>query len=64
MKCECNKTGKLKPIIASQYHPITERPYVNHKPGECKCTNDLKRYYRDGKIVVLCSCCWFGEKEV
>ena len=56
-KCECDQTGKLMPGMVDLYDEETELPYVNHKPGECKCTNGLKRYKRNGKIIVLCSCC-------
>ena len=64
MKCECQNVGRLMPMMASQYDPDTELPFVNHKAGECKCTNELKKYKKNGKIVHLCSCCVMGEEEV
>ena len=65
MKCECDKTSSLPVISPDLYHPELELPFVGHQPGECKCTNELKRYERDGKIVWLCSCChMFDDKEI
>ncbi len=57
-RCECQETGVLKPGMATFYDADTERPYVNHAPGECRCVNELKRYRRkDGSEAWLCSCC-------
>ena len=64
VKCECKETGTLRPDMAYMYDSETELPFVNHKPGECKCTNDLKQYHKDGKKVWLCSCCVMGEIPV
>ena len=65
MECECMEEGILKEGMASWYDEETELPFVNHKPGECKCTNELKQYWRDGKKIWLCSCCCvFADKEV
>lgn len=56
-KCECDDNGKLPPGMSGMYDRVTELPFVNHKPGECKCTNELRQYLRNGKEVWLCSCC-------
>lgn len=57
IRCECNEVGLLKSGMESMYDSKEELPFVNHKPNECKCTNNLQRYSRDGKKVWLCSCC-------
>ena len=64
--CECVlEVKELQADMAGLYHPILERPYVVHKPHECKCTNDLRLYQMaDGSIKYLCSCCCCGEPEV
>ena len=56
-KCECKRTGKLKIGFDNWYDEKLELPFVNHKPGKCKCTNELKIYNRNGKKLTLCSCC-------
>lgn len=63
-KCECNNVGKLFPGYENMYDPKKELPFVNHTPGECKCTNELKQYWKNGKKVWLCSCCVMMEKPV
>lgn len=56
--CECLEETFVEPSRLYQYDAETERPFVNHAPGKCKCTNGLKRYKReDGSIRILCSCC-------
>lgn len=55
--CECDHDAVLKPEWEGMYHPTLERPFVNHKPGECKCTNKLQQYERGDRMVWLCSCC-------
>jgi hypothetical protein len=64
MRCECDKEGILRTGMGWKYDEKTERPFVNHKPGECKCVNDLKKYMRKGKVIWLCSCCTLGNEEV
>jgi hypothetical protein len=56
-KCECMETAKLPKDMELWYDEKTELPFVNHNPDECKCTNKLKQYIRNGKKVWLCSCC-------
>jgi hypothetical protein len=56
-KCECMQTAYVSLDRLDLYDEVTERPFVNHKPGECKCTNELKQYEINGKKVYLCSCC-------
>jgi hypothetical protein len=56
--CECQHVGRLPPGFASMYDPVNELPFVNHKPGKCKCTNNLRHYKcSDGEVRLLCSCC-------
>jgi hypothetical protein len=63
LKCECPETGVLR--TPSLYDPITELPFVDHQPRECKCSNNLRMYRREGKLLLLCSCCHtFGDEEV
>jgi hypothetical protein len=64
MKCECPNEGALG-CPASWYNPVTELPYVNHQPNECRCTNDIRLYKRDGKLLHLCSICsLLGDEPV
>ncbi len=64
-RCGCPSKGVMYPGQELEYNLITERPYVNHEPGECKCTNDLALYEREGKKLWLCSCCWLsGDKRI
>ncbi len=63
--CECDKISKVQPEMESWYNSVTEWPYVNHDPGQCKCTNELQLYNRNGKQVWLCSCCnLFTDKRL
>ena len=65
IRCECNMDSTLSPSEAYKYDEDTELPFVNHKPNECKCRNDLRQYIRDGKKIWLCSCCClFGDEEI
>lgn len=62
--CECPEVGKLG-CDPSWYDPITELSFTNHEPNECKCTNDIKTYIRNGKTLNLCSICnMWGDKLV
>ena len=63
MKCECKEKGILKPGMASWYLE-EELPYVNHEPNECKCMNDLKRYWKNGQKIWLCSNCVMGKMKI
>ena len=64
-RCECNEEWKVGVGMEDLYDGELELPYVNHKPNKCKCTNRLKQYIRNGKIVWLCSCCCLSsDKEV
>lgn len=57
-KCQCPYDQVVTDAVSrSRYNPVTERSFLNHKPGECQCQNDLRQYDRDGKILWLCSCC-------
>lgn len=65
IKCQCNTESILRTDMRHLYHPTKELPFVNHKPNECKCTNDLKQYIREDKKIWLCSCCCLAfDKEV
>lgn len=64
-KCECGHIGSVSEDRLHLYAPGVERPFVNHEPGKCRCTNDLKLYRRDGKAVWLCSICnIFGDTPI
>ena len=64
-KCECPTKGRLQAGMAKEYDTEKELPFVNHKPNECECTNELKQYFRKGKKIWLCSCCnMSGDEEI
>ena len=63
-KCMCANEGILREDMTHLYDKITELPFVNHEPEECKCRNELKQYWKNEKKVWLCSCCVIGEKLV
>ena len=64
LKCECPDTGETPSEREYQYAE-EEKSGMNHKPNECKGTNKIKLYNRNGKALFLCSCCnMFGDKEV
>ncbi len=56
-KCQCDCVGEVSEDRLHLYDEITERPYVNHAPGECACTNKIDLYRRNGKAIWLCSIC-------
>lgn len=64
-KCECDEWARPMPFFSSLYDPVTERPFIEHEPGKCLCTNNLKLYRNKdtGKILTLCSCCHCTEHE-
>ena len=66
--CECPETGLDEAAGGapdSWYDAVTERPFVKHEPHECRCTNNLRRYKRGDKILMLCSCCNVsGDQEI
>lgn len=63
MKCECPKRGNPKAEMEWMYSE-EEKSGMNHKPGKCNGTNDIKQYSRNGKKLWLCSCCTMpGDKE-
>lgn len=59
IKCECPEEGKSNPNnpFNSWYDEELELPFVDHPPGKCKCTNNLKEVNRNGVILTLCSIC-------
>lgn len=63
-RCECDELGEVAASRLHLYNAVTERPFVNHAPDQCQCTNDLALYRRpDGSEKWLCSCCWFSSDE-
>ena len=64
IKCQCPGIGKVPKKNLYKYND-NEKPFVNHKPNECKCTNELKQYRRGKKKLWLCSCCnLFSDVEI
>lgn len=64
-KCQCPEEGRLDPSIKHLYHKKTELPFVVHEPYQCKCTNNIKLFERQGKKLFLCSiCCLSEDKEI
>ena len=64
MKCECPYDEVISEAREWQYSD-EELEDKNHKAFDCRCTNNLKYYLRDGKEICLCSkCCMPGDKEV
>lgn len=61
-KCQCQYIGDVSEDRLNEYNEVTERPYVNHAPDKCRCTNDLA--FVDGKKIVLCSCCYVGGERI
>ncbi len=63
-KCQCPEEGRATDKF--MYGP-EEWAGMWHEPGECKGTNDIKLYNRNGTLLYLCSCChsfMFGDVEV
>ena len=61
-KCECpyESTATEKRMYSPE-----EYSGMRHKPNECKGTNDVKLFDRNGKKMYLCSCCeLFGDKVI
>ena len=64
IRCECPEKGETPPEMERMYSE-EEKIGMNHEPYHCECKNGLKRYYRDGKKLWLCSCCnLLGDIEV
>lgn len=57
LQCQCDQEGLLNRAMAHWYDPETELPFVDHQPGGCRCTNELKQYRREDQVLWLCSCC-------
>ena len=64
LRCQCPETGYVTANRLIMYDVVKERPYVNHKPGECKCTNDIRLYNRNGELLYLCSCCYMSNDKL
>ena len=60
-RCECPELSERDPVLDGLYDPVTEEPFRKHAPGECRCTNDLALYDRNGKQMWLCSMCCLPE---
>lgn len=65
MKCECPDDESVPKSMMYLYSYKEKKKGMNHKAFECKCTNNLKYYIRDGKKICLCSKCHtLGDKEI
>lgn len=65
LRCECPEEGVKNISMRGWYDQKNEWPFVKHKPGQCRCTNEIKLYERDGKRLWLCSNCYMsGDREV
>lgn len=53
IRCQCNHVGEVPNHMLYLYDEVTERPFVNHVPNKCKCTNDIKLYDRNGRKLVF-----------
>lgn len=64
IKCECDVKSFVPPEREHNYSD-EEKLGMNHEPNECKGTNKIKLYKRNGKKIYLCSCCnSFEDKEI
>ena len=64
-KCECPYDETITEDREHLYSDEEKKGGLNHKAGECKCTNDLKQYIRHDKKIWLCSrCVQFFDKEI
>ena len=64
LRCECPDTGNV-PMEDEGMYSKEEKSGMNHKPNQCKRTNNIKKYRRGNKDLYLCSCCvMFGDKEI
>ena len=64
MKCQCPEKGEV-PVYREDQYSDEEKSGMNHKPNECKGTNEVKLYVRDEKKLWLCSCCnVMGDTEL
>lgn len=62
-KCECPEKGMVSKDRECLYSK-EEKSGMNHAPGKCKGTHDVRLYSRDGVKLWLCSCCtlpWHKE---
>jgi predicted SprT family Zn-dependent metalloprotease len=63
-KCQCPYKGNAPPWPESLYSE-EEKVGMNHKPNECKCTNDIRLYQRGNRKLYLCSRCHLpGDMEI
>lgn len=63
-KCQCPIEGNV-PLNHQYMYSEAEKSGMDHKPGKCKGTNDIKLYKRGTKKLYLCSCCrLIGDVEV
>lgn len=51
--CQCPHIGEVESHRFHEYDAISEWPFVNHAPGECKCTNELMLYRRGCALFVI-----------
>lgn len=55
-RCQCPTRGQVSDAMLSRYAP-EEKAGMNHEPGKCKGTYDLRQYRRGSSFLWLCSCC-------
>jgi len=64
IKCQCSAEANV-PFEDKKMYSLAEKSGMNHKPGKCKGTNNIKKYRRGNKELYLCSCCYFlGDIEI
>ena len=61
-KCECPIKASVVMKDEGMYSE-EEKGGMNHAPGKCKGTNDIKLYKRGDKELNLCSRCFFLGDE-
>lgn len=65
LQCECPYVGEVTPERMRDYDEQLEQPFVNHEPGQCRCTNDIRLYRREDARLWLCSICtMFGDENI
>lgn len=62
-KCQCPDKGVVPPEREILYSS-EEKSGMNHEPGKCLGTNEIKLYDRNGKKLYLCSCCCLSGDEL
>lgn len=63
IKCQCPELG-IVPKEREFMYLEAEKSGMNHKPNQCKGTNEIKLYNRGGKKLYLCSCCNMSDDKL